>query len=237
MNLGDKIHLFRESFTYFLGSDHEFCNKVYNFLQEHSYDFDLELCLFYKNKVLQKKYKFQIFTDSPELLAFLIHCTGISIPRHPYLRWVQFVLEDSGSEEYRLTQVAFAYVQRDIRYFLDFSKKFFFHTDGTISTENRLYEHKFSWCYQQNRTIGNWRWFNIVDVFFLKKDFFWEIKKTCYFLLRGGTYTYKDIESKFGVETPICLHDSCFAWAICIWKDSENKYNEKEFSAYFWTYY
>lgn len=218
--------------------DKECMENIYSIskiLHNYIWKYDLELCLFYKDKQLTSKCKFQIFSDDFELLSELGFFLWIKenelFKKNIPFKWVQFVLDKFGN----IIEYSLSYVQYTMDNIRDISYKKVAHS----WYEERVYFHRFPQNYINNIPVARLLdYFNVIDIISFKKNFFGNVRETYYFLLQKWKDYRNDVEKKFNIEIPEILHKNCVScWAICVDKQEHQKKEYKKFSLYFWTYW
>lgn len=233
MNIDDKRKLFLDSYTYFYGSDHVMCSKIYGLLNSTEDMFDIELCFFYKDNVLEKRYKCVIDTSSSYLLFWIADIVGV--PYSYSQNWKQITIVFDEASQRIEVWMTYVYIMKNISF--DIAKKFKFSGENYV-IETRKYKHMFPEWYRKNRIVGNFlNRFNIIDIILLDKLFFWKMQKTIYFLLETAKYNFKEIENIFFITCPSFIKKyKIFVFCICIIESEHKIKNYNNFSVYFGSY-
>ncbi len=209
--------------------------KVKVLLENTIHDYDVEVCIFYRDGLLHPKCKFQIFTDSEELLTQLLRL--ISIENYDFLRWknplkwIQFVFNKNGNIiEYALNHVS--YTNETV---IDISYKTFIWEQSLV----REYIHRFPKNYINDIAITRFRdVFLIKDIILLQKKFFEEKISSCYLFFVSNSYFPDIFEKEFDIVIPDFIkwyNMKCFC--ICMNKAELTSKIPSKFSLYFWTYW
>lgn len=236
MNIINKINLLIKWYNFFNDNKNIIFEKLVRILFDFKEkDFDLEFCYFYKNKKLERKFKFEIISENLKLIDSINNILPIKwkeIISNTPLRWFQFVFIDSNLETF--TNHYILWLENNI---IDFSIKY--------TEENNIFKPIFRNYVNKNfKQYKNWitiwkiiNFFEFTSILYVDKIFFWEKKYTYYFLINSKKYSFKDIEKKFNISIPKILTNDYSIFGICISKDDYKNKIFDNFSIYFSNYW
>lgn len=236
----DKVFFLKQFISFWNIENTPMVSEILTFLKEYNTKkyFDIEYCLFFKEKKIVNDIKFEIFSQDMWILIWLLQI--LSLDKNQINKYIKIGIKSvqlTLDSKWEILRYAFNFNKREDWNIIDYSiiRR---NIPGTWE-ETRIYSHSFPSNYLQSINVGTVLWdIEIIDMFIIDKKFFDAQQKTLYFLLNPWKYLFWSIGEKLNLDfqwTEFLKHLSCHC--ICVLKSEHEIKKYQNFSIYLWTYW
>jgi hypothetical protein len=229
----DRLAILKEYYKYFYKSKKIECLEKLMILLGSRDDWDLEICVFFKNNLEYPLFKFAICPIQDRNLSLKVGQIFwiLEIPKYiDILYWTQISLDSEGG----IVKVSYLFCERyKNEKILDFALMYY----PNQYQEYRYYNHRFPYNHIENIPRYSYMGLDCIDIVNCRKNFFEKKHDTVYIFFKRWSIFMKSLGTILNISYTLPASLTELDIYVVCFKNQELLDTPKEFSVYFASYW